>query len=73
TWWNTLHQGASISFKAAPTMASTMLLGMLLCAAGLWAYTFAVAFWRLRCLVLEREHDAQWVKQLLAQTTGGRA
>ncbi|TAK90324.1 MAG: hypothetical protein EPO09_16895, partial [Aquabacterium sp.] len=26
-WWNTLHQGASISFKAAPTMASTMLVG----------------------------------------------
>src|SRR5574343_556899 len=36
-WWSTLHQGATISFKAAPTMASTMLWGMLLCALGLWA------------------------------------
>ena len=63
-WWNTLHQGASISFKAAPTMASTMLWGMLLCALGLWAYAIAVSLWRLRTLVLERERDAQWVAHL---------
>ncbi|TAL00108.1 MAG: heme ABC transporter permease, partial [Aquabacterium sp.] len=54
----------SISFKAAPTMASTMLVGMLLTTLGLWAYAIAVALIRLRCIVLEREHDAQWVHQL---------
>jgi heme exporter protein C len=71
-WWNTLHQGASISFKAAPTMAHTMLLGMLLCALGLWAYAMGVALMRLRNIVLERERDARmdaervadWVAQL---------
>lgn len=63
-WWNTLHQGASISFKAAPTMASTMLWGMLLCALGLWAYAIAVSLVRLRTLVLERERDADWVARL---------
>ena len=31
-WWSTLHQGASISFTAAPSMANTMLVGMLLMA-----------------------------------------
>jgi heme exporter protein C len=25
TWWNTLHQGASVSLTAAPRMASIML------------------------------------------------
>src|SRR5207344_2705182 len=29
-WWNTLHQGATISMTAAPKMAQTMLLAMLL-------------------------------------------
>ncbi|MFZ4552605.1 MAG: heme ABC transporter permease CcmC [Aquabacterium sp.] len=65
-WWNTLHQGASISFKAAPTMASTMLLGMLLCALGLWAYAIGVSLFRLRTLILDRERDAGWVHQLTA-------
>src|SRR3546814_7130515 len=30
TWWNTLHQGASISITRAPSMAAPMLLGMLI-------------------------------------------
>ena len=29
-WWNTLHQGASVSLTRAPTMAAVMLQGMLL-------------------------------------------
>ena len=29
-WWNTLHQGASVSLSSAPKMAATMLLGMLI-------------------------------------------
>lgn len=63
-WWNTLHQGASISFKAAPTMAATMLLGMLLTALGFWIYAVAVALMRLRSIVLEREGEAAWVINL---------
>jgi heme exporter protein C len=63
-WWNTLHQGASISFKAAPTMASTMLLGMLLTALGCWAYAIGISLLRLRAIVLERESDTAWVAEL---------
>ncbi|MFY7913589.1 MAG: heme ABC transporter permease CcmC, partial [Rubrivivax sp.] len=29
-WWNTLHQGASVSLNAAPKMATTMLTAMLI-------------------------------------------
>ncbi len=43
-WWNTLHQGASISATAAPKMASTMLTAMLLMTFAFWAYAFAVVF-----------------------------
>ena len=63
-WWNTLHQGASISLKSAPSMALTMLLGMLIMALGLWAYSIAAALMRLRCIVLERERHAPWVAHL---------
>jgi heme exporter protein C len=54
-WWNTLHQGASVSFDAAPKMASTMLAAMLLMTLAFWAYAFAVVFTRARAIVLERE------------------
>jgi heme exporter protein C len=60
-WWNTLHQGASVSLTRAPSMASTMLAGMLIMALAAWAYTFAVAFWRVRSLILERERHTDWV------------
>jgi heme exporter protein C len=60
-WWNTLHQGASVSVGSGSHMASTMLLAMLLCALGFWAYTIAVVLARLRCIVLEREAGARWL------------
>ena len=63
-WWNTLHQGASISMNAAPKMASTMLTAMLLMTLAFWAYAFAVVFTRTRAIVLERERDAAWVAEL---------
>lgn len=63
-WWNTLHQGASISLKNAPTMALPMLLGMLIMALGLWAYSMAVTLMRVRCIILERERHTDWVGNL---------
>jgi heme exporter protein C len=64
-WWNTLHQGASVSLTKSPSMASTMLLGMLLMALSFWMYSIAAALWRLRLIILERESSTAWVKQLL--------
>ncbi len=59
-WWNTLHQGASVT-PTGSSMASTMLAGMLVMAIASWAYTFAVVFWRVRSLILERERHTDWV------------
>ena len=60
-WWSTLHQGASVSMKSAPTMAATMLLGMLLMALGFWMYSIAATLARVRCVILERERHTDWV------------
>jgi heme exporter protein C len=64
-WWNTLHQGASISMKAAPTMAATMLIGMLVMALAFWMYSLAVILSRVRCIILTREWRNEWVAELL--------
>lgn len=63
-WWNTLHQGASVSLTKSPSMASTMLAGMLIMALAFWAYTLAVALMRVRAIMLEREANTEWVKHL---------
>jgi heme exporter protein C len=54
-WWNTLHQGASVSLTKAPTMAAQMLTGMLLMALAFWMYSIAVTLLRVRCIIKERE------------------
>jgi heme exporter protein C len=54
-WWNTLHQGASVSLTKAPTMAAPMLTGMLLMALAFWMYSIAVTLVRVRCIIKERE------------------
>jgi heme exporter protein C len=66
-WWNTLHQGATISMTASPKMASTMLTAMLLMTFAFWAYAFAVVFTRTRAIILERERDAAWVGEQFKQ------
>ena len=63
-WWNTLHQGASVSLTRAPSMAMTMLVGMLLMALAAWMYSIVVSLWRVRAIILERERGAQWVREL---------
>jgi heme exporter protein C len=54
-WWNTLHQGASVSLTRAPSMAATMLLGMLLMALAFWLYSVWAVLTRVRRIIRERE------------------
>jgi heme exporter protein C len=65
-WWNTLHQGASVSLTKSPSMASTMLWGMLIMALAFWMYSIAVVLARVRVIILERERGTRWVRQLAA-------
>ena len=64
-WWNTLHQGSSVSLTRAPSMAQTMLWGMLIMALAAWMYTIAVALARARTLILERERRTEWARAQL--------
>ena len=63
-WWNTLHQGASVSLTQSPKMASVMLTGMLLMTLAFWLYALAMVLWRVRSSILLRESHASWVQHL---------
>ncbi len=62
-WWNTLHQGASVSLTKGSSMANTMLLAMMIMTFAFWAYAIAVSLVRLRCIVREREQQAAWLTE----------
>ena len=64
-WWNTLHQGASVSLTSAPTMAATMFTGMILVALAFWMYSISMTLLRARAIIRERERGAQWANDYL--------
>lgn len=64
-WWNTLHQGASVSLTKSPAMASIMLKGMLIMAIGFWFYSIAVILLRIRREIEDRERNANWLKRVI--------
>jgi heme exporter protein C len=72
-WWNTLHQGASVSLTKAPSMATLMLSAMLVMAIAFWLYAIALALYRVRTLILQREAHTDWVREIVrAETSGAR-
>ncbi|MBP8120403.1 MAG: cytochrome c biogenesis protein CcsA [Burkholderiales bacterium] len=60
-WWNTLHQGSSVSPVMAPKMAAIMVNGMLIMTLACWMYSIAVALVRVRAIIAEREAGAEWL------------
>ena len=62
-WWNTLHQGASVSLTKSPTMATSMLTGMLVMALAFWMYAIAVSLMRVRRIIRDREGNATWLSE----------
>ncbi|HSC97600.1 MAG TPA: heme ABC transporter permease CcmC [Casimicrobiaceae bacterium] len=64
-WWNTLHQGSSISLTVAPKMAMTMVAGILIMTAAAWCYTLSVVLSRLQAIIVERERGASWLESLI--------
>ena len=67
-WWNTLHQGASVSVMQSPKMATAMLVGMLVMVLAAWMYAIAVILLRARNIILERESHTSWVAELQGAT-----
>lgn len=67
-WWNTLHQGASITTKGS-SMAEIMLYTLLVMVAAGMCYGTAAVLSRARTIILERERRSDWA---LEATKGGK-
>jgi heme exporter protein C len=65
-WWNTLHQGATITKLGKPSITGDMLWPLLVMLAGFTLYYLAVLTTRLRAEILRRERDASWLQTELA-------
>jgi heme exporter protein C len=66
-WWNTLHQGATITKIGKPSITSDMLWPLLTMMIGFTLYFGAVLMVRLRAEVLRRERNAAWLREELAR------
>lgn len=66
-WWNTLHQGISVS-PGKSSMETSMLWAMMIMAVAFWMYSIAVVLMRARTKILERERQTSWVQELVSET-----
>lgn len=64
-WWNTLHQGPTVTKFDKPSIHTSMLIPLLLMALAFQFYFFANLLMRARCEVLEREKNSSWVEALI--------
>ncbi|MCI7718690.1 heme ABC transporter permease [[Pasteurella] aerogenes] len=64
-WWNTLHQGASITKFEKPSIAAPMLIPLILCIFGFMALTIWFTLVRYRVELLRDDSKRPWVKNLV--------
>ncbi len=61
-WWNTLHQGPTVTKLDKPSIHLSMLVPLLLMAGAFQLYYFTVVLMRARVEVMERERKSDWVR-----------
>jgi len=64
-WWNTLHQGATISKLEKPSMDADMLSALLVMLAAYQFYFLTALMQRVRAEILIREKLSGWVQKLV--------
>ena len=65
-FWNTLHQGASLSMSGGSKMATIMKNTLFICVFAMWLGCAALAMARARWQLLERERESAWAGSVLA-------
>jgi heme exporter protein C len=64
-WWNTLHQGPTITKFDKPSIHISMLIPLLLMAGSFKLFYLGNLFMRVRTELLVREQNSKWVAKLL--------
>ncbi len=66
-WWNTLHQGATVSKIGQPSMTADMFWPFLICFIGFSLLVTALICVRFRTEILNRNSMRPWVRELVMQ------
>ena len=66
-WWNTLHQGPTITRLDTPSIHVDMLIPLLIMITGYMFYFAAMLLVRARCEILDQERNSRWVQELVLQ------
>lgn len=64
-WWNTLHQGATITKFERPSIVTSMLIPLLICLAGFLFLTISLVMMRLKNEILRHELGRPWAQHEL--------
>lgn len=64
-WWNTLHQPATITKLDKPSIHASMLIPLLIMAAGFKLFYATTVLMRARCELLDRERNSRWVQSMV--------
>ena len=64
-WWNTLHQGATISKFEKPSIDAEMLKALLVMIVAFQVYFFTVLLQKAQAEILLREKFSSWVRHLI--------
>lgn len=67
-WWNSLHQGPSISKLAAPSIEGSMLWPLVIMMLAFVLFFGAVLCDRVRGEILRRERNASWLSESLSRS-----
>jgi heme exporter protein C len=72
-WWNTLHQGATVSKLGQPSMTADMFWPFLICFLGFAFLVTALICVRFRTEILNRNSMRPWVRELVMQEENAHA
>jgi heme exporter protein C len=66
-WWNSLHQGPTVTKFDKPSIHWSMLIPLLLMALAFQVYYVLALFQNCRAELLQRERNSKWVEELITK------
>ncbi len=70
-WWNTLHQGSTITLTEKPSMHIDMLIPLLMMAIAFKVFYGISLLIQARAELVEREFNSRWVRELVEENSDG--
>ena len=64
-WWNTLHQGPTVSKMDAPSIHITMLIPLLIMSIAYTTFFITMLMVRVRAEIIDQEKNTSWVRELV--------